>query len=160
MLSILYIKEKKKIIPIYKNLLIYPVLLHINRGLFLYTYLKYIEVNKTMLVQAGLIYKESYEIYKKKNNIFNLISTYLPKLYLKDNLTYKTMLIKHNFLDVNYLFTKNILLPTNIISQLIHRQIINNYTVFLANNYLIKNNSLKLYSLYKDYIYITTYYVY
>lgn len=161
MSKIFYIKLKKKrnFIINYNNIIVFPI--NINNKLNIYTYNKYIKVNNITLSQFNLIYKESYNIYKKKNKIFNLINTYIPKIYLIDNLIYKTFLIKYNFLNLNYLFIKNILFPKNIISQIFHRQLISNYsTRFLFNNKYLINNSLNIYSLYKNYIYISTYYNY
>lgn len=160
MLKKLYIKSKTNRSTIYKNTITFPILVNIKNGISIYTYYIYIKSNQTTLSQSNLTYKESYSIYKKKTKIFNLINTYFPNFYIKDNLLYKTLLIKYNFLDLNYLYAKNILLPKNVISQIIHRQFINNSTLLFLNNKSLINNSLNIYSLYKNYMYITTYYTY
>lgn len=160
MLKKLYIKSKNNVSTIYKNTITFPILVNIKNGISIYIYYIYIKSNQTTLSQSNLTYKESYSIYMKKTKMFNLINTYFPTFYIKDNLLYKTFLIKYNFLDLNYLYSKNILLPKNVISQIIHRQFINNSTILLFNNKFLINNSLNIYSLYKNYMYITTYYTY
>lgn len=160
-LKVFYTKLKKKNI-LKKNNIIFPIKLHINNNIYIFIYFKYFKINNITLSFNNLIYKESYSIYKKKNKLFNLINNYIPKLYLIDNLFYKTILIQYNFIDINYLFIKNIIIPKNIVSQILHRQFINNnFNILLFNNnkYLI-NNFLHIYYIYKNYIYITTYYTY
>nr|YP_009186578.1 hypothetical protein [Cyclospora cayetanensis]AKO71998.1 hypothetical protein [Cyclospora cayetanensis] len=154
--KIFYITSKN--IKIIKNNNIFPIL--ITNNICIYTYFKYIKLIKSILSQYNLNYIESYNIYIKQNKKFNLINTYFPKLYLIDNIFYKIICIKYNFSKLNYLFIKNILLPKNLITQLIHKQFINNYITFLLNNKSLIKNSVKIYSLYINYIYLTTYYTY
>ena len=160
MLQKFYIKLKNNNI-INNNINNNLYLININNKLNIFTYNKFIKINNISLFQFNLVYKESYSIYKKKNKLFNLINTYIPKIYLLDNLFYKIVLIKYNFLNLNYLFIKNILFPENIVSQIFHRQLINNFSnIYLYNNKYLINNSINIYSLYKNYIYITIYYMY
>lgn len=162
----LYIKFKKKhfIIKNNNNVIMLPILTNINNNeIFLFTYNKYIISNKNILSQLDkeIYYKDAYNIYQKKSNIFNLNNTYLSSIYVQDNLNYKIISIKYNFINSNYLFSKNILLPKNIISQIIHRQFsTTNFSFFLLNNKSLTTNSLKIYSLYKNYMNITRYYIY
>lgn len=160
MLNILYIKLKKDKNTINNNTILLPILINKNNKISIYTYFKYIKLIRITLNQYNLTHKESYSIYKKESKLFNIYNTYLPKLFLIDNLLYKIILIKYNFLNLNYLYVNNILLPKNIISQIIHREIINNSTLFFLNNKLLINNSINIYILYKNYIYISTYYTY
>ncbi len=160
MVGQLYFRGKKQQCYTNKNSITTPILIKINNGLFIYTYITYIHSNKRILSQRNLHSTEAYSVYKKENKILNLLSTSLPKIYIKDNLNYKLVLIKYTFCGTNYLFTKNILLPTNIISQITHRQLNNNSTVFFLNNRFPNSSSLLFNSLYKNYIYVTEYYIY
>lgn len=160
MLVRLYFKEKKSRIYTYENTITFPILITTLNELFIYTYIKYIKSSRISLSQANLTHIEAYGIFKKQNKCLNLLSTSYPRLYVKDNLSHKIILIKDNFKDTQYLFTNNILLPRNIISQVTHRQVNGTPTVFFLHNKIHNNPSLLFYSFYKDYIYITQYYKY
>ena len=149
MLKTLYIRKykKEKIVRNKKNTIILPLLINFNNNKTpIYTYFKYIKSNKLTLynLTKNIYYKDSYNIYKKKGNIFNLNNNYYSNIYIQDNLNHKTISIKYNFINLNYLFSKNILLPKNIISQTLHKQFNTNFILYFLNNkYLTNSQTLK-----------------
>lgn len=158
----LYCKNtKKKIININaKTYTFFSVLVATNKYLTTFAYIGYIKLNKNTLSQIKLFYKESYNIHKKEKNFFNIINDYYPTVLIKDNLFYKIIIIKYDYINPNYLFVKNIITPKNVVIGITHKQL--NYIPSLY--FMVSKNSfsnyINIYTLYKNYKHIELYYSY
>lgn len=139
---------------------IFITLTAMNKNLATFAYIEYIKLNKSTFSQMKLLYKESYNIYKKENKNFNLINSYYPTVCIKDNLLYKIILLKYNYVSSNHLFAKKMVIPRNTMIQIIHKQLTHIPKFFFLNIKSAFNSYINIYTLYKNYRYIALHYSY